>query len=400
MEIARMNTIAPPAPRPTTTSDEENFAALLAAAQELRPVLFEHAAQVEAERRVPDEIAERIEAAGLWRMRRAKEFGGFGLGMRKTAEIHEEMARGCPSTAYMSAMLNGNDAFHAMYPRETQEELYQDLNARSSVMFAATRDARRVDGGWILSGRWPYATGILNAQWADIAFHRMDENGVSQGTSFALVPLSDGRIEDTWQVVSLVGTGSFSFTGENIFVPDARTFDYTAFVEAVPIFGVTASLSVFSSVIGMADGMLEAVREKLGREQPLVYTAYRRAMDSPSVQLNLSDAAQLIDGARLHAYRGAEDCDRATAELRDLTVLERARIRADVGTAASLVRKAAALLLNVGGPSGFATGSPIQRYWRDLELGSRHGYITSDIAREAYGKALLGLDVGDVTPIV
>lgn len=385
---------------PPLQTEQTEAERLLAVAKELRPLLRKYAPQVEAERRIPDEIARRLDEAGIWRMRRSKEFGGSELNMRQSSEVAAELAKGCPSTAYMSAMLVGNDTFHAAYPRETQEEVYSDINAKACVMFASTPDARRVEGGWVISGKWGYATGSLNANWADVAFERMDENGESQGTSFALIPLSDLRIEDTWQVVSLVGTGSFSVIAEEVFVPDARTFDYDAFLGAVPFFGITASLSVTASIVGMADGMLEAVLEKLQKGQPIAYTGYRRAIDSPSVQLNIADAAQLIDGARLHQYRAADDYDSALAEMREFTVLEKARIRADVGTTATLIRKAAELLLNVGGPSGFAISSPIQRHWRDLELGSRHGYINSDIAREAYGKALLGLDVSPVTSTV
>ena len=377
-----------------TAAVPSNREELLAAARDLQPLLREYAAQIETERRLPDVVADRLEETGLWRMRRPKEQGGLGLSVRDQVEITSELGRGCPSTGYMVAMLNGTELFHAIYSPETQEEFHSDPKARSCVVFRPSSDARRVEGGWVISGKWPYATGCMSATHADVDFWQTDENGVTLGKAFALVPLSEMTIEDTWQVVALEGTGSFTVAADEVFVPDARVSDvkYDG-----PAFGIGASLNVSSSLVGIAEGMFDAVLAKLAEEKPIMHTSYRRAMDSPTVQVNMAEARQVIDGARFHMYRAAETLDDSIAEARELTVLERARARADVGTASKLVRDACELLLNVAGPSAFQKSSPIQRYWRALQLGSRHGYINYDITREAYGKALLGLDVSTVT---
>lgn len=367
---------------------------LLAAARALRPLLQEHASQVEADRRLPDVVAEQLERTGLWRMRRPKERGGLGLSIRDQVEITSELGRGCPSTGYMVAMLNGTELFHGIYSQEAQDEFYADPRARSCVIFRPSSDARRVEGGWIVSGKWPYATGCMSATHADVDFWRFDENGVRQDKVFALIPLSEMTIEDTWQVVALEGTGSFTVVADEVFVPDARISDVDF---RGPAFGIGASLNVSSSLVGIAEGMLDAVLEKLAEEGPIVHTSYRRAIDSPTVQLNIADARQAIDGARFFMYRAADTLDESIEQGRELSILERARARADIGSAAKLVRDASELLLNVAGPSGFQKSSPIQRYWRSLQLGSRHGYINYDITREAYAKALLGLDVSTVT---
>ncbi len=367
---------------------------LLAAARDLLPLLREHAAQVESERRLPSVIADRLEDAGLWRMRRPKAQGGLELTVRDQVEITSELGRGCPSTGYMVAMLNGTELFHAIYSQETQDEFHKDPKARSCVVFRPSSDARKVDGGWVISGKWPYATGCMSATHADVDFWQTDENGARSGKAFALIPLSEMTIEDTWQVVGLEGTGSFSVVADEVFVPDERISDvkYDG-----PAFGIGASLNVSSSLVGIAEGMFDAVMEKLAEEKPILHTSYKRAIDSPTVQVNIAEARQTIDSARFHMYRAAETLDDSIIEGRELTVAERARARADVGTAAKLVRDASELLLNVAGPSGFQKSSPIQRHWRSIELGSRHGYINYDITREAYGKALLGLDVSEVT---
>lgn len=386
-----MSLTAEAAPQNTVPSSKEE---LLAAARALQPLLRDYAEQVESERRLPDAVAEKLEETGLWRMRRPKERGGLGLTVRDQVEITSELARGCPSTGYMVAMLNGTELFHAIYSEDTQKDFYSDPKARSCVIFRPSSDARRVDGGWVVSGKWPYATGCMSATHADVDFWRVDENGAKKDKVFALIPLSEMTIEDTWQVVALEGTGSFTVVADEVFVPDERIsdVDYRG-----PAFGIGASLNVSSSIVGIAEGMLDAVLEKLAEERPIVHTAYTRAIDSPTVQLNIADARQAIDAARFHMYRAADTLDESIEQGRELTVLDRARARADIGSAAKLVRDASEALLNVAGPSGFQKSSPIQRHWRGIQLGSRHGYINYDITREAYGKALLGLDVSTVT---
>ncbi|MGW4913480.1 acyl-CoA dehydrogenase family protein [Streptomyces sp. NPDC004270] len=110
----------------------------------------------------------------------------------------------------------------------------------------------------------------------------------------------------------------------------------------------------------------------------MALTVYERLADSPSVQLAVADAASLVDTARLHAYRAADDLDRGAAEARQLTVEERARVRMDTAVAAIRSREAVDRLVSVSGASTFALANPLQRIWRDLGTASHHGVVNPE----------------------
>jgi alkylation response protein AidB-like acyl-CoA dehydrogenase len=118
--------------------------------------------------------------------------------------------------------------------------------------------------------------------------------------------------------------------------------------------------------------------------------------------MNRGDAlrTELVGRAReMHAYRAAADIDEAARAGRKLTYTERARVRMDTGWSVKHAREAIRLLINAHGAGSFADSSPMQRFWRDSEVASRHAVISPDISAEVYGRALLGIHEG-VTPLV
>ncbi|MFD7834703.1 acyl-CoA dehydrogenase family protein [Streptomyces sp. NPDC059761] len=150
------------------------------------------------------------------------------------------------------------------------------------------------------------------------------------------------------------------------------------------------ALTVVAPMLGMARAALELTLDTAARK-PMSLTTYARLADSPSVQLAVADAASLIDTAHLHAYRAADDLDRAAAGHRQLTIAERARVRMDTGVAATRSREAVDRLVSVSGAGAFARTNPLQWIWRDLNTASRHGVVNPDLGREIYGRSLLGI---------
>ncbi|WP_405968628.1 hypothetical protein OG613_00270 [Streptomyces sp. NBC_00015] len=115
--------------------------------------------------------------------------------------------------------------------------------------------------------------------------------------------------------------------------------------------------------------------------------------------MQFAEAAQLIDTARLHMLRAADDIDTWAAKSEYMPFEIRARVRMDTGYVARRSREALDLLLNIQGAGSFAEASPLQRIWRDQETGSRHAVINPAIAGELYGRALLGIEE-QVTPLI
>ena len=267
--------------------------------------------------------------------------------------------------------------------------------------------AKEVDGGYLLSGRWGWASGSHHASWAilDIV---TGPGGSSPDRGIALVSMTELSIEDTWHMAGMRGTGSDTIVADGVFVPEERVRLMSAAAAAprsaqeagtlspVPtpqgLQGLQGALA--GPVLGMGMAVYDHIVEKLTDGRPLVSGAklHARAVDAPGVQANVADAAMLIDSAVLQAARSARAVDQAARTGARLSPLATARLRMDAGFAARQVRQAVDKLLDVGGASRFAESSPIQRIWRDLGTATRHPAFVTEIDRERYARMLLGLN--------
>lgn len=373
--------------------------------REIGPLLRERASDVEKNGRLDEEAALFLERNGLWKLWRPRRTGGSELPLHNYAQIINEIARYCPSTSWVTALINGGNWVTGMFEGSVQDKINSYGDGYACVVFAgASTTFKKAEGGYIISGRWSYASGSQNAAWAGLGIDIVDESGTVLDVGLAFIPMNELGYDHTWHVTGLQATGSNTIVAENVFVPDELVLSMNGALkgeiesefkdEALyrSSFGVTSSFNVVAPLVGMAEGLFDYVRAGLDRNRPISYTVYERAIDSPSVQLNMADAAQLIDTAKLHLYQATDVIDTAAAEGRNLEFLEKAKARMDLGYVAKRTREAAELLLNVSGASGFATSNPIQRQWRDLEFAGRHGATNYDVGREIYSKALLGLD--------
>ena len=143
-------------------------------------------------------------------------------------------------------------------------------------------------------------------------------------------------------------------------------------------------------MLGAASAMLERVAAAMDT-RAVIGWHYAKQRDSQRLVHELGQAALEIDGAWMHIRRAAGMLD-DVAPQRLLTGFEKARIQADCGRAMGLVREAGQRLMDVAGPGAFARRNPLQRYWRDLNVGTRHNALNAGLSAELFGRALLGLD--------
>ncbi len=130
---------------------------------------------------------------------------------------------------------------------------------------------------------------------------------------------------------------------------------------------------------------------KLASGQRRLAPLHSQPADAPAHQMNIADAARLIDTARLHAFRAADELDQVTAEGRRPDLEVRTRMRMDSSRAMRCAREAVGLLLDAAGAGSFADGAVLQRAWRDVETSSRHASLSPEVvSREIYGRVLLG----------
>jgi len=380
------------------------FEELLARAEGLIAVLRERAPQAEALRRLPDETIADLRSSGLFRMLQPARVGGSELPFRALFELTAVIGQGCGSTAWVLANLAAHHWLLGMWHPEAQDEIWggsPDSLISSALIFPRGR-ARRVEGGYRLSGRWPFSSGVDYSTWNMFgAVVSDEETGQSEPRMF-LVPASDYTVIDTWQVIGLAGTGSKDAEVDDVFVPAYRTLSTERIrgglnrgsevnpgtlykLPAVSLFG----FAIAGVSLGIARGAIQHFTETT-RTRLSAYTG-RNIADFTNIQEHLAEAAARADAAEAIVLR---DCDEATriTEAGLVPSLEhRARYRRDGAFAASLCTKAVDLLFAASGGSAIYERNPIQRAFRDVHGANAHYMLNWDVSGAVYGRVALGL---------
>ncbi len=196
--------------------------AVLGRARGLIPRLAERASAAAAARKVPAETIAEYRAAGIMRILQPRRFGGMQGRFSLFSRIVEELTYGCASSAWVYAVLAEHQWIIAQYPEQAQIDVWSnDPEAVASSSLAPRAAAKRVPGGWRLSGRYPFSSGCDYAQWAILGAF-LGEAGDPRTIAYALAPLAEIDIVDDWQTLGLAGTGSKSLVLDDVFVPEHR----------------------------------------------------------------------------------------------------------------------------------------------------------------------------------
>ncbi|MFC9789862.1 acyl-CoA dehydrogenase family protein [Rhodococcus sp. NPDC127528] len=394
---------------PTSTVPTE--AELVARARELKPLIAANAAQGERDRRVVEESIQALTDAGLFKISVPKRYGGYETPIRNMLEVSSVVAEADGGTAWVVGLTNVCNWLVGLMSQQAQDEVFgADPDAKVSGVLAPTAETRKVDGGYRVSGKWYYNSGSHHCTWAVMGIPITDADGnvVDQGS--ALIPRTDLSFEDTWFVAGMRSSGSNCLIADDIFVPDHRVLSIPPAITGtystphtnealyrsalIPVL----ALVLVGPQLGMARAALDFVIGKAATK-PISYTFFTSQKESTAFQLQIAEAARLIDTAHLHAYRAAADIDEAAARDEYPDHLVRARVRSDTGYVAECVTRAIEILLSAHGAGSFAEVSPLQRIWRDSATAARHAIVAPAVGYEVYGKALLGV-AEPITPMV
>jgi len=386
----------------TTTAPDT--ATLLARAAAMRPILERNADKTDSLRRLADENVQALKDAGLCRLMVPARFGGYQTSVRTYVDVLAEIGRGCGSTSWVASLVNVCAWLAALFPDRAQADIWgADSDAWIAGSLAPNGQAVAVDGGWRVSGRWPWASGSLHAQWAACGIHMKNERGEMVNFGLSLMPMHDLRIEDTWFMAGMKGTGSNTIVATDAFVPEHRFLPYpqafagtyrTEFTDEtvyrVALVPVTV-LILAPSQLGVARAALDHAVAK-APTRGITHTNFATQAESSGFQMQIAEAAMKIDTATMHVQRAADDLDRAAAEGRLMDLTARARVRMDTALAAKYCRDAVELLVAAHGTSSLADANRMQRLWRDVHTASHHAITEWQVNLEVYGKAMLGVE--------
>lgn len=376
---------------------------LVARAECLRPLLADNARQGADDRRIPDTSIAALSKAGLFKVMLPRRYGGSEAGVRTCLEVVSAVAHGDGAAAWVVSLVNHSAWDIGLFPTRVQDEVFgADPDALVCGALPPAGTAIEVEGGLRLSGRWGYVSGSLHAQWAVLGFNILDANGAVREAALAPIPAADYSVADTWFTAGMKGSGSNTLVVDDAFIPSHRVVararleagnyptEHKDEVVYRSGFYTTHTLGLVGPLLGLGRAALDYVREAAVSKR-MAGTVFSRQADSASLQMQLGEAALLIDTAHMHARRAADDLDEHAARDIQPSFSARARARADASRAAGQVVKAINILLDLHGSAGLVDASPLQRIWQDANVGARHVSLLPAVSNEVYGKALLGL---------
>jgi 3-hydroxy-9,10-secoandrosta-1,3,5(10)-triene-9,17-dione monooxygenase len=372
--------------------------------EQLLPVLRERAAGCEELRRMPDATLRDFHDTGLFRMQQPKRVGGSELDFVAVVTFGALAARACASSAWNLVNLGAHHLLLAMFPPKVQDEVWgksPDTLVASSFVFPAGR-AKPVKGGYVLSGRWPFSSGVDPSDWDMLAgLVTVAENAPPEQRIF-MVHRSQYQIHDNWFAGGLRGTGSKDVEVKEQFIPEHRTLAVAdtkggptpgsvvnpSPLYQVPVFALFPYM-LSGVALGIADGMIaDFAASATGRTGRM--TAARVA-EIQSTQIRLGEATAL---ARASRYAQESNCIEAQAmvargEVPDLRT--KARYRLEGAYAVDWAVRAVDLMFGLSGASGLYESGHTARAFRDAHAVRQHFSFNTDIAGTTYGRVALGL---------
>jgi alkylation response protein AidB-like acyl-CoA dehydrogenase len=396
-----------------TSLDVPTLEQLLLRIEETKPILTANVDETEANRRVAQANIDALTEAGAFKVTVPRRFGGYEMTIREKLEVSAAVAEACGSTGWVVALTNVCNWMASVLPDQAQQDIFgSNPDAKVAGVLNPSADIRKVEGGYEVSGEWPWASGSWHADWALVGIVVPDEAGQPVDQALAFIPMHELSIKETWFVAGMKGTGSNTIVADKVFVPEHRLHSVPQALQNEYATEHTDEALYRSSFIPVLTLILAGPQLGLGRaalrfvmdkapKRGIAYTKFERQIDSTAFQLQVANAATLIDTAHLHAFRAAADIDDAAAAGEKLGYVARARVRADTAYAITKIREAIDGLLSAHGASSFAEVSPLQRIWRDANTAGRHAVVDPLVNQEVYGKALLGIPYEDnITPLI
>ncbi len=379
-------------------------ASLIEAARDIGPVIKAHSEEAERERRLSRPVLDALHESGLLRMYTPRSLGGLEVDPITRTLVSEEIA-GFDAVAGWT-LCNPLDWAHfcARLPDEGPEEIYSNgANVLIAAQFGRPVTAVRTQGGYSVSGRAPFVSNCYDADWFAMTAivtegdQPGEENQGEPEMVMVYFPRESGRIIDTWNVIGMRGTGSNDVSLTDVFVPEARTFPmvpefepgshYQGPLYRFPLFGVVAT-SIPPVMLAMARGAIDEVSALAKGKTPVASSTLLR--DRASAQAKVAQAEAVLRSGRLLLYDTLSEAWEATLAGETLSLTQKADLLLAITHAASSATKAVELMYSVAGTSGFRTGSPLERYFRDIQV-LKHHALAAESRYETVGQVYLGL---------
>jgi 3-hydroxy-9,10-secoandrosta-1,3,5(10)-triene-9,17-dione monooxygenase len=394
-------------PLAARSADSAKFLAAIVA---LLPEIRARAAETERAGSVPDDIIQALTDADVFRAVQPRQWGGLELDHATFYQGVLLIASACGSTGWVASVVGVHPWQVALFADEAQREVWQDdPDARASSALAPTGAVRRVDGGFHLSGRWHFSSGVDHCGWALLGGVIPDEGSGPEFRTF-LVPRRDFSIDhDSWQVTGLAGTGSKDVVVAGAFVPEHRTHSIVDVYHGrdpgfavndrpyfrLPwrlVFGYTIAAPAIGAALGAVDAFVENNRSRVS-----AYGGPPVARD-PALSRPLARALITTNGGRTRL--GATWTDMRSMLEAGQTIPYQRRVQAlyEAALAHHDCTSAICDLMAVNGGRTMRADGDLQRFFRDLLAMRNHPAANLEFSANLYAQAKLGVEPPPFVP--
>lgn len=338
-------------------------------------ILSEHAAQTERQGRPAEQSLAAVRQAGDFALRMPLEHGGTWADATTTARRLAELARACPSTSWN---VGTSATAKTLTVKGLGDALPKEFTADPDAQSCGTgvpsgQVVSRSAEGARVSGSWRSLSGCEDSIWATV--------GVMEGDQMkmALIPVADLRLERTWDMAGMRGTGSHTLVADNLLVAEERIF--TAPLPGPLPDRLFYALTALGPVVGATRGALDVVEAVFASDRKPYMSAYSRMGESPGARHWLGEATRLTNRAERSLLALAGTVDSGT-----VVDADGPRLSAEMVETAQDCRAALEFMLDLGGTSGFASSHDLQRFWRDVAVASRHPHLNPYLSAERFGE--------------
>ncbi|HEV7653085.1 MAG TPA: acyl-CoA dehydrogenase family protein [Actinophytocola sp.] len=372
----------------------ETAATLLDAVRELAPTITKRAAEIEAARRLPPDLVESLTDAGCFRMLLPRSHGGMGLELPAAMRVLEALSRVEGSVGWTVMIGAGSWCDLAGLPRASFDAIYAGGPVITGGAISPSGTATAVDGGYRIRGRWAFASGCQHSAW--LAANCVEDVDDEPRLRLAVLSAAEVEIEDTWRAAGLCGTGSHHFAVHDVVIPAERTYALLegepCVDEAVVRIPVPAliALIIGSVAVGIAQGALDDIHATAVTRTPLF--AAGSLAGNPLFQHQLATADTRLRAARALLNEEAASTWATAAAREELTLEERARIRAAGVWVTSTAATVVDFCYRAGGGGAVYLDNPLQRRLRDINTVTQHFLVRPDTLTTA-GAILAGQDL-------
>jgi alkylation response protein AidB-like acyl-CoA dehydrogenase len=370
--------------------------AALDAARQLRPVLREHRPQADAQAHMAPVVKAALTSAGMFRLVAPVEVGGLEVPLHVMAAVLEELAGGDPGAAWHLANSPMAGYVAAYLDAPARERIFASPGFVYSFSAMPSGTARRVDGGYRVTGRWPFITGIRDADWAVLTgmIREGEEPPHPRNVRFFMIRPDQLTVEDTWsKAAAMRSSGSNAARAEDVFVEDAlvyahgqpRLIDRSLYRIPAPLFFVVSAAAI---AIGVLRGAIEAATASASTK----VSSWTGADWSSQVTVRqaVARASAVHHCCRAGLLTALEEVQQRYETAETIPASERAITWATAINVGDQARAALSSLTGVATSQSFITGHPFEIAVSDI-----HAILMSfeapRIFEDAAGGVMLGL---------